>query len=196
MRLIAAETTDKAKEIKEFAYWIFKFGNDDHPDSGAGKYDVQISPDLLIPISPNPLMELIKYTYPDLPHKMKDMQFFQDRAILAPTLEVVEMVNTYMVGMIAAPEHEYLSFDSTLKSDEDSEIQGMPNHKLLLRVGTSIMLLRNIDQAPGLCKGSRLIVDEPSERFICATAITGTNANDKVHISRMNLVHSCGLGGT
>ncbi|XP_057445515.1 uncharacterized protein LOC130737703 [Lotus japonicus] len=195
MRLTAAETTDEAKEIKDFADWILKIGNGDHPDSGAREYDVQIPPDLLIPDSPDPLMELIRYTYPDLAHKMKDPQFFQDRAILAPTLEAIEMINTYMLGMIAAPEHEYLSSDSALRSDEDSEIQGewftteflkdtkssgMPNHKLLLKVGTPIMLLRNIDQAAGLCNGTRLIVDELGERFIGATVITGTNVNDKV----------------
>ncbi|XP_057444960.1 uncharacterized protein LOC130737219 [Lotus japonicus] len=136
---------------------------------------------------------------------MKDPHFFQDRAILAPTLEAVEMINIYMLEMIAAPEHEYLSSDSALRSDEDSEIQGewftteflndtkssgMPNHKLLLKVGTPIMLLRNIDQAAGLCNGTRLIVNELGEHFIGATVITGTNVNDKVHILRMDLVPS------
>ncbi|WP_368982115.1 hypothetical protein, partial [Pseudomonas syringae] len=53
MRLTAAETADEAKEIKEFAKYILKIGNGDHPDSGAGEYDVQIPPDLLIPNSPN-----------------------------------------------------------------------------------------------------------------------------------------------
>ncbi|XP_057418166.1 uncharacterized protein LOC130712347 [Lotus japonicus] len=195
MRLTAAETADEAIKIKDFADWILKIGNDDHPDSGAGEYEVQIPPDLLIPNSPDPLMELIRYTYRDLAHKMKDPHFFQDRAILAPTLEAVEMINTYMLEMIAAPEHEYLSSDSALRSDEDSEIQGewftteffndtkssgMPNHKLLLKVGTPIMLLRNLDQAAGLCNGTRLIVNELGERFIGATVITGTNVNDKV----------------
>ncbi|XP_057452682.1 uncharacterized protein LOC130744523 [Lotus japonicus] len=127
---------------------------------------------------------------------MKDPQFLKDRAILAPTLEAVEMINTYMLGMIAAPEHEYLSSDSALRSDEDSEIQGewftteflndtkssgMPNHKLLLKVGTPIMLWRNIDQAAGLCNKTRLIG---------ATVITRTNVNDKVHILRMDLFPS------
>ncbi|XP_057444479.1 uncharacterized protein LOC130736698 [Lotus japonicus] len=131
---------------------------------------------------------------------MKDPQFFQDKAILAPTLEAVEMINTYMLGIIAAPEHEYLSSESVLRSDEDSEIQGewltteflndtkssrMPNHKLFV-VDTQIMLLRNIDKATGLCNGTRLIVDGLGERFIGATVITGTNVKDKVHILRTN----------
>ncbi|XP_057451752.1 uncharacterized protein LOC130743516 [Lotus japonicus] len=123
MRLTVVETADEAIEIKEFADWILKIENGDHPDSGAGEYDVQIPPYLLIPISPGPLMKLIKYTYRDLLHKMKDPKFFQDKAIFFPTLEVVEMINTYLLDMIAAPEHEYLSFDSALRSDEDFEIR-------------------------------------------------------------------------
>ncbi|XP_057418425.1 uncharacterized protein LOC130712617 [Lotus japonicus] len=73
MQITASETTDEAKEIKG----ILKIGNGDHPDFGAGEYDVQIPPDLLIPISHDPLMELIKYTYPDLPRKMKDHNSFK-----------------------------------------------------------------------------------------------------------------------
>ncbi|XP_057418458.1 uncharacterized protein LOC130712654 [Lotus japonicus] len=45
-------------------------------------------------------------------------------------------------------------------------------------------------QATDLCNGTGLIVDELGERFIGATVIMGTNANGKVHISRMDLVPS------
>ncbi|XP_057432357.1 uncharacterized protein LOC130725121 [Lotus japonicus] len=92
----------------------------------------------------------------------QDLQYFQDREILTPSLEAVEMINTYMLGMVAASEHENLSSDSALRSDEDSEIRGewftieflnstkssgISNHKLLLKVGTPITLLRYMDQA-------------------------------------------------
>lgn len=35
---------------------------------------------------------------------------------------------------------------------------GLPNHIITLKVGTPIMLMRNIDQYEGLCNGTRLIV--------------------------------------
>ncbi|AES72814.1 PIF1-like helicase [Medicago truncatula] len=35
---------------------------------------------------------------------------------------------------------------------------GLPNHKLRLKVGVPVMLLRNIDQRSGLCNDTRLII--------------------------------------
>lgn len=40
-------------------------------------------------------------------------------------------------------------FLSTLRTS------GLPNHKIKLKVGCPIMLLRNIDQSEGLCNGTR-----------------------------------------
>ncbi|KAM0046532.1 putative DNA helicase Pif1 [Helianthus debilis subsp. tardiflorus] len=36
------------------------------------------------------------------------------------------------------------------------KISGLPNHRLVLKVGVPVMLLRNIDQQNGLCNGTRL----------------------------------------
>jgi ATP-dependent DNA helicase PIF1 len=35
---------------------------------------------------------------------------------------------------------------------------GLLNHKLRLKVGVSVILLRNLDQKIGLCNGTRLII--------------------------------------
>ena len=35
---------------------------------------------------------------------------------------------------------------------------GTPNHELMLKVGTPVMLLRNIDHSNGLCNDTRLII--------------------------------------
>ena len=68
---------------------------------------------------------------------------------------------------------EYCSADSVDKSDEllnlafgvltpeflnSLKTSGIPNHKLRIKVGTPIILLRSLDQANGLCNGTRLII--------------------------------------
>jgi ATP-dependent DNA helicase PIF1 len=136
---------------------------------------------------------------------MKISSFFQARGILAPTLEVVDHVNEFLLSLVPGDEKEYISSDSACKSDENSEIQsewftteflndikcsGIPNHKLRFKVGCPVMLIMNIDQAAGLCNGTRLIVDNLGKNFIGATVIIGKNAGEKVIIPGMNLVPS------
>jgi ATP-dependent DNA helicase PIF1 len=65
------------------------------------------------------------------------------------------------MSLIPGDEREYFSFDSCIRSDENSEVHedwfrieflndiktsGIPNHKLKLKVGCPVMLMRNIDQ--------------------------------------------------
>jgi len=107
--------------------------------------------------------------------------------------------------MIPGDVHEYISSDSVCKSDANNEkhsewftteflndikCSGIPPHRLKLKKGCTVMLMRNIDQAAGLCNGTRLIIDDLSRNFIGATVITGKNQGEKIIIPRMNLVPS------
>ena len=121
---------------------------------------------------------------------MKDLKYLEERAILAPTHDSVDTVNDFVLSLIPGEEHEYLSFDSTVPSDENSAVQadwftpeflndmkcsGIPNHRLRLKIGVLVMLLRNIDQANELCNGTRLLINELCPDIIGATVITGKN---------------------
>jgi len=118
-------------------------------------------------------MSLIDFVYPDLNDNLGDPLFFQERRILTPTLDSVEHVNEYMMSLVLGEEKKYLSSNSVCRSGENSDVQsewftmeflngikssGIPNHRLKLRVGFPVMLMRNIDQANGLCNGTRLTV--------------------------------------
>ncbi|XP_020985847.1 uncharacterized protein LOC110274849 [Arachis duranensis] len=136
---------------------------------------------------------------------MSDYRYFQSRAILAPTLKSVEKVNDFVLTIFPWMEKEYLSSDTTCQADENEDVQqewftpeflndikcsGLPNHKLTLKTGVAVMLLRNIDQTSGLCNGTRLIVNKLGSNVIGATVVSGRNIGDKVYIPRMNLIPS------
>ncbi|KAF1892184.1 hypothetical protein Lal_00036542 [Lupinus albus] len=87
-------------------------------------------------------------------------------------------------------EREYLSSDSIDRSESNDiealqeltneflnslKSSGLPNHKIKLKVGTPIMLLRNLDQYEGLCNGTRMIVNRLVTHVIEAKVMTGKN---------------------
>jgi len=66
----------------------------------------------------------------------------------------------------------------------------LPNHKLHLKVGVPVMLLRNIDQGLGLCNGTRLVITRIGKFVLEGQVIFGSNIGDKVFIPRLSLTPS------
>ncbi|KAL7103935.1 hypothetical protein ACP275_08G211800 [Erythranthe tilingii] len=136
---------------------------------------------------------------------MDDISYLQHRAIVAPTNEIVDVVNDYMLSLVPKEMKTYLSFDSTCSAngsiDRPDDIHtpeflntvnssGLPNHELKLKEGVSVMLLRNIDQSSGLCNGTRLSITRLGNRVLEAKIISGTNIGHKVFIPRLTLTPS------
>ncbi|KAK4596705.1 hypothetical protein RGQ29_014654 [Quercus rubra] len=157
---------------REFAEWILKIG-DGELNNSESEASIEIPHDLLIQPGSHPFNDIVKATYPDFHTKFSDSKYLEERAILAPTNEVVEDINDYMIDLINVDEKTYLSADSICKAstnilDQDVmyptehlnslKFPGIPNHKLRLKVGMPIMLLRNLNQSAGLCNGTRLLV--------------------------------------
>ncbi len=65
------------------------------------------------------------------------------------------------------------------------QLSGIVNHKLELKVGVPILLLRNLNQSIGLCNGTRLIVKRLGQRVIEAEIFTGNNVDKCVFIPRI-----------
>ncbi|GBL88272.1 hypothetical protein AVEN_222196-1 [Araneus ventricosus] len=65
----------------------------------------------------------------------------------------------------------------------------MPRHTLNLKVGSSIILLRNLDP-PKVCNGTRLCVSKLMVNVIQATILTSNNEEESVFIPRIHLIPS------
>ncbi|XP_076894771.1 uncharacterized protein LOC143547165 [Bidens hawaiensis] len=199
MRLTVGSDKSKIQETKEFANWLLDLGEGKLGGQNDGDATFDIPNDLLIKDTIDPISQLIDFVYPSILKDYENPNFFSEGALLAPTNEVVEEVNDRLLSMFPGKE-EYLSSDSicpdenvrdTLQENLYSpdvlnglKISGMPNHKLVLKVGVPIMLLRNVNQKNGLCNGTRLHYN----RFIEVVVISGTNIGDRTYISRSNLI--------
>ena len=107
-----------------------------------------------------------------------------------------------MVGRVPGESREYRSFDQIANSIEmpadydllyptevlnSIVLNNYPQHYLLLKVSVPVVLLRNIDQAQGLCNGTRLMVRRLGDRIIEAKIMTGTHIGALVGIPRIVL---------
>lgn len=66
-------------------------------------------------------------------------------------------------------------------------VSGMPPHKLKLKIGYGITLLRNLNTRRGLCNGTRLYVTGLTRNLIEAEVLTGSSVGNQVFIPRIDI---------
>jgi len=195
------------EELESFNNWILSIGNgtiigETNIATDSDSTLIEIPKELLIQTSNNKIQALVDSTYPDFQRRFQDADYIKERAILATTNEIVDEINDYMVKLLPNQEREYLSADTISKcidAPNDAQVlypveylntlnsNNFPPHRLLLKVGVPIMLLRNLNQSLGLCNGTRLIVTQLGDNVIEAIIITGTHTGHKTYIPRINL---------
>ncbi|CAF2815474.1 unnamed protein product [Rotaria sp. Silwood2] len=101
---------------------------------------------------------------------INDIPTLCNRTILCPKNEHSLLVNDEVLQRLPGKEIVYTSVDDVECEDGDDVTNypteflnsltpsGMPPHKLKLKIGAIVMLLRNLDVQQGLCNGTRLIV--------------------------------------
>jgi ATP-dependent DNA helicase PIF1 len=67
------------------------------------------------------------------------------------------------------------------------DLPGMPIHNLILKVGSPINLMRNLNFEAELCNRTRMIIHTLKQRVVEATILTGTHAGNRAFIPRMSL---------
>ncbi|XP_057417333.1 uncharacterized protein LOC130711645 [Lotus japonicus] len=205
MRLHGNDSLHDCEKLVEFSKWILDIGDGNLGDYNDGECDLDIPHDLMVLFKDDVVSSIVYSTYPDIQRKFFDEEYFIDKAILAPTLDIVDSVNQFVLSIVPGKEKVYLSSDSVVKVDEDVAIDanwitieflndikgsGLPDHRLCLKIGTPIMLMRNIDVSAGLCNGTRLIVLDLRPNLIYGKVLNGNKAGTKTYIPHMTIVPS------
>jgi len=203
---IPSDDSESASTAAAFSKWVLDVGEGKIPcipkNGGTEECWIRIPDDLLLMTNDDSLQCIVDAVYPDLQQRYLNDVYLRERAILCPTNEIADAVNTHIVSQLVQEEKEYLSSDSISKSTGTHETytslypveflnslngNNFPLHSLVLKKGVPIMLLRNLNQTDGLCNGTRLVVTALGDRIIEAKILTGRNIGHKVLLPRITL---------
>ncbi|KAL3628061.1 hypothetical protein CASFOL_028163 [Castilleja foliolosa] len=202
MRLQSLGENDETVALSQFAKWIAGIGDGKIGNCENGVFKVEIPNHMLTENDGYLLASIIDTIYPELDDGPTDPSYLKERDIMAPTLDLVDSVNHYMIEKTSGECRTYYSSNSACSSDSCSYIladvhtpeffsavkcSGVPNRELKLKVGASVMLLRNIDPGMGLCNGTRLLITRLESHVLEGRIITGTNSGERVIIPRLSL---------
>ena len=160
---------------------------------------LRIPPEMLLP-GKDP-KDLIKTIFGDLGNLLSrlDSKQLRQHAILTPYNKDVNELNDTITSMLPGDSHESLSSDSIAEDQPDAALyqveflnqlqpSGIAAHKLMLKVGMPIILMRNLNPAAGLANGTRLIITGVGHRLLQARIITaGAHENDDVLLPRIDM---------
>uniref|UniRef100_A0A183CL30 ATP-dependent DNA helicase n=1 Tax=Globodera pallida TaxID=36090 RepID=A0A183CL30_GLOPA len=142
-------------------------------------------------------------------HKAKQLPIPKElnNAILCPTNIDVQVINDAAMEKVAGAAVTYLSIDEplepqeefgTFRSDFNLEAinnetpSGMPPHKLILKEGAPVMLIRNLDITSGLCNGTRMQIDHMTDANLYCRLLTGPREGQEYIIPRVKFEYGQG----
>lgn len=180
------------------------FSNNKILDIGEGKHqqdlseEIEITPEIAICVSSATELEDIIYNELNCKNLTDDWllnnsEYLMQRGILCPTNDEVDNINDRLLSKLPGNVFTYLSSD-TMEHEEDIinypiEYLNTLNpsgiaHKLQLKVGAPIMILRNL-RPPLICNGTRGIIKSLSLNVI---QVHLAKSNEVVFIPRLPII--------
>ncbi|CAI0418560.1 unnamed protein product [Linum tenue] len=156
----------------------------------------------LIPHEGNPTEAIVDDVYDSFVANYGQPAYLSNRAIVTPTNAKVSEINEYMLQLVPGDSKAYYSSDSLLQSTETADafdqcypveflntlkFNGVPDHELVLKNNTPVMLLRNLNPALGLCNGTRIMITMLGNDIIKGNIMGGTLDTDEVIVPRIVL---------
>lgn len=164
MRLSVGKSEEEQRSITSFSKWILDVGDGKVENANrsnvTSEFAITIPDQFLVHSNPSNLHDMIERVYPKLEESFFDVKYLRQRAILTPKNTVVDHLNSIILDKIPGECVEYRSvdyMDVSCGHDENLsstfpveylngiKLPGMPPHKLSLKVGVVVMLLRNLN---------------------------------------------------
>ncbi|CDF32173.1 unnamed protein product [Chondrus crispus] len=126
-----------------------------------------------------------------------DPAWLTKRVILTTKNRPLEEVNEVIGNMIPGSYRTYLSADKVENEDTNALIyptemlntltagSALPDHKLKLKKGFIVMLLRNLDPATGHVNGARYVIENMTNNLLFLRVTTGSHQGNRLCLPRM-----------
>ncbi|XP_024878028.1 ATP-dependent DNA helicase PIF1-like, partial [Temnothorax curvispinosus] len=147
------------KNLEQFAEYLLKIGDGSISITQNGYINISD----IVGTCVRTIDQIIDNVYPDIQNlTQKETNWFCERAIVTAKNTAAEEINEIVLQKVTTECKTYKSIDTMVNGDEvihypieflnSLNPAGLPPHKLKLKVGTPIMLLRNL-KPPRLCNG-------------------------------------------
>ncbi|XP_066308323.1 uncharacterized protein [Miscanthus floridulus] len=193
-------------QLREFAAWILSIG-EDSTNAGAANGDlekpwVKIPQEFILSPTGPKIPAIAGAIYTDFHLLYASIPYLAERCIVCPVNVIVDEINDFMIAKVPGTTREYLSFDMIASSTEQPSdfsllyppeflnsitINNFPHHRLTLKIGVPVVLLRNINQSIGLCNGTRILIQRLGDRLLEGQVMTGNHIGQSVCIPRIVL---------
>ncbi|UYV61205.1 hypothetical protein LAZ67_1003811 [Cordylochernes scorpioides] len=151
----------------DYCEWLLKLGNGELTNEhNLGEYVIEIPSELLC--TQSIVIDIFGHQISIDITNTKSIEILASHAILFPKNDDVDLLNSEIMDRITGEDTVYKS-DDTVVTDEDDQREnypveflnslspsGMPPHRLRLKIGAIVMLLRNLNTKKALCNGTRL----------------------------------------
>ncbi|XP_068323274.1 uncharacterized protein [Pyrus communis] len=195
IQVIRLKHNMRAQQDPDFAEFLLRVG--DGNESFVEDDMIRIPDSFVIPWhGDESIGELIGFGIPRLEENAFNISYMVNRVIITPRNKDIDKLNEVVLNSFPGEQHIYYSFDR-VEDDPQNLYQheflnsitpgGLPTHKLTLKLGAPIMLLRNIDPKTGLCNGTRLICRRFFPNCIDVEILTGHFKGTRVFLPRIPL---------
>ncbi|KAL4091027.1 hypothetical protein QTP88_025769 [Uroleucon formosanum] len=143
--------------------------------------------------------ELSQSIFPDIQNNYLNHEWLSQRAILATKNVDVDEINFQIQQLLPGDLMSFKSIDTVVDENESVnfpieflnslDIPGMPPHNLRLKIGSPIILLRNLNP-PQLCNGTRLVIKKITGNILEATILSGKFKGKVVLLPRIPMIPS------
>lgn len=185
----------RASDDPKFAEWVLNMGNGEHISPSEDFKDYAEIPKSMLLTGQSSELEKFAFNVKDVISPNEITSEF-NAAILTPLNVDADQINSFILDKISGEERTYLSANMIITDDEtEADLypiesiygdtpNGFPHHRLVLKVGCIVMLLKNIKIYMGLCNGTRLKIIALHDDIIECEILFGKHKGKQYYISK------------